>query len=413
MSIKIQKNIPLLKYTTFKIGGPAKYFCVVKSSDEIKKALEFAEKNKLKIFVLGGGSNLLISDKGFDGLVLRIANCELRIANKNIQYLISNIQYSKIVCDAGVPLVKLVNESIKGNLTGLEWAAGIPGTVGGAIVNNAGANGKSMSDVVEEVEILDIGYWILGTPPSPPLSGGEYKDNFPLSGGEYKDNFPLSEGEYKDNFPLSGEEHKDSSPLSGREYKDSPLSEEEKKNSLLSERESISSPDKGGWGVKKLVNKQCQFSYRDSVFKREKKYVILSAVLKLKKGNQEESKKTISEILKSRKEKQPLEYPSAGSVFKNPSVDDERLKKLIKKYPELNNIAKNNIIPVGWLIGQIDGLKNKKIGGAMISEKHCNFIVNTGNAKAEDVVILISLIKQKVRNRFGIQLKEEVEYVGF
>jgi len=373
MSIKIQKNIPLSKCTTFKIGGPAKYFCVVKSSDEIKKALEFAEKNKLKIFVLGGGSNLLISDKGFDGLVLRIAN-------KNIQYPISNIQYSKIVCDAGVPLVKLVNESIKGNLTGLEWVAGIPGTVGGAIADNAGANGKSMSDVVEEVNILDIRYWILGTSPSLPLSGGEYKDR---------------------------------SPLPEREHKDSPLSGEEKKNSFLSERKSISSSDKGDWGVKKLVNKQCQFSYRDSVFKREKKYIILSAVLKLKKGNQEESKKTISEILKSRKEKQPLEYPSAGSVFKNPSVDDERLKKLIKEYPELNNIAKNNIIPVGWLIGQIDGLKNKKIGGAIISEKHCNFIVNTRNAKAEDVVILISLIKQKVRNRFGIQLKEEVEYVGF
>jgi len=133
----------------------------------------------------------------------------------------------------------------------------------------------------------------------------------------------------------------------------------------------------------------------------------------LNKGNQEDSRKTITEILKSRKEKQPLEYPSAGSVFKNPVVNDNHLAKLKKEFPELNNIAKNNTIPAGWLIEQIDELKNKKIGGAMISEKHCNFIVNTGNAKAEDIVILISLIKQKVRNHFGIQLKEEIEFVGF
>jgi len=354
MSIKIKKNIPLSKYTTFKIGGPAKYFCLVKSNDEIEKALEFAEKNKLKIFVLGGGSNLLISDRGFDGLVLRIANCELRIANKNIQYPISNIQYSKIVCDAGVPLVKLANESIKGNLTGLEWAAGIPGTVGGAIAGNAGANGKCMADVVRDIEILDIGYWILGNPPNPLLQKGN------------------------------------------------------KIIPSLSKR----TREISGLEIRKLNNKECEFSYRDSVFKREKKYIILSAVLKLKEGNREESKKTISEILKSRKEKQPLEYPSAGSIFKNPAVDDEHFKKLIKKYPELKNIVKDNIVPAGWLIEKA-GLKGKKIGGAMVSEKHCNFIVNFNNAKAEDVVILISLIKQKIRTYFGIQLKEEIEYVGF
>ena len=367
MSIKIKKNIPLSKYTTFKIGGPAKYFCLVKSNDEIEKALEFAEKNKLKFFVLGGGSNLLISDRGFDGLVIKTQNTRYKIQNSNI------------ICDGGLSLIKLVSESVKSNLTGLEWAAGIPGTVGGAIANNTGANGKCMADVVRDIEILDIGYWILGTSSSLPLSGGEYKDRFPLS---------------------------------EREYKDSPLSGEEKKNSLLSERKSISPPDKGGWGVKKLVNKQCQFSYRDSVFKREKKYIILSAVLKLKEGNREESKKTISEILKSRKEKQPLEYPSAGSIFKNPAVDDEHFKKLIKKYPELKNIVKDNIVPAGWLIEKA-GLKGKKIGGAMVSEKHCNFIVNFNNAKAEDVVILISLIKQKIRTYLGIQLKEEIEYVGF
>ena len=330
MSIEIQKNIPLSKYTSFKIGGPANFFCVAGNNNEIKEALEFAGENKLKVFVLGGGSNLLISDKGFDGLVVKIQDTRFKI------------QDSKITCGAGLSLIKLVSESVKNKLTGLEWAAGIPGTVGGAVVNNAGANGKAMNDIVEEVGVLEK------TPPS---------------------------------LPLSGEE--------------------------------LSPPDKGGWGVRKFTNKQCQFSYRNSIFKKEKKFIILSAVLKLEKGNREESEKTILEYLKSRKEKQPLEYPSAGSVFKNPVVDDGHLAKLIKEYPELKNIAKNNTIPAGWLIEQIDELKNKKIGGVMISEKHCNFIVNFNNAKAEDVVILISLIKQKVRTRFGIQLGEEIEYVGF
>jgi UDP-N-acetylenolpyruvoylglucosamine reductase len=134
--------------------------------------------------------------------------------------------------------------------------------------------------------------------------------------------------------------------------------------------------------------------------------------------------------LKLRKEKQPLECPSAGSVFKNPEVDSKHLAKLIKRYPELKDIAKTKRdstslkkvktlevseiveIPAGWLIESL-GLSGKKIGGAMVSEKHCNFIVNAGDAKAEDVVILISLMKQKVRDSFGIQLVEEIEYVGF
>jgi len=320
--IKIQKNISLSKYTTFKIGGVAKFFCVVKNNDEIKEVLEFARKNKLKVFVLGGGSNLLISDEGFDGLVMQIINYELRIKD------------DKIICGAGLSLMKLVSESVKNNLTGLEMMAGIPGTVGGAVVNNAGAFGKCIGNIVEKVEVV-----------IPPFKKGA---------------------------------------------------------------RGISSSD-----IKKLNNKQCQFSYRSSIFKEEKKYIILNAVLKLKKGNETESRKIILEILKSRKEKQPLEYPSAGSVFKNPVVNDNHLAKLKKEFPELNKIAKNNTIPAGWLIEQVDELKNKKIGGAMISEKHCNFIVNTENAKAEDVIILTSLIKQKVRNNFGVQLKEEIEYVGF
>ena len=356
MSIKIQKNISLSKYTSFKIGGPAKYFCAAENNDEIKEALKFAEKNKLKVFVLGGGSNLLISDKGFDGIVIKIQDTRYKIQDTNI------------ICGGGLPLAKLVSESVKNNLTGFEWAAGIPGTVGGAVVNNAGANGSSMSDVVDEVEILEI-------PLLPSLTS-------PKKGGTIGIPHLASPKRGGTNVP----------PL---------------------KREGLVLPLLGGVrGGIKLANKQCQFSYRDSVFKKDKRFIILSVVLKLKKGNQDESEKTILKILKSRKEKQPLEYPSAGSIFKNPVVDDSHLTKLIKEYPELKTIAKNNTIPAGWLIENSE-LKSKKIGGAMISEKHCNFIINFNNAKAEDVIILISLIKQKMRMRFGIQLKEEIEYVGF
>ena len=332
MSIKIQKNISLSKYTSFKIGGPARYFCVVENANEIKEALEFAEENKLKVFVLGGGSNLLISDEGFPGLVMRIQNSKFKIQNSNI------------ICGSGLSLMKLVNESVRNNLTGLEYLAGIPGTVGGAIVNNAGAFGGCVGDVVEEVEVC----WL---------------HSLHRSGAVEPKCVAFAHG--------------------------------------------LHSPT-GLWS-----QQQCQFKYRNSIFKEKKKYIILSATLKLEKGNQDESKKKIAKILKSRKEKQPLEYPSAGSVFKNPVVEDQYLKDLIKEYPELKNIAKNNTIPAGWLIEQVEELKNKKIGGAMISEKHCNFIVNFDNAKAEDVIILISLIKQKIRMRFGIQLREEIEYIGF
>ncbi len=330
--VKIQKNIPLAKYTSFKIGGPAKFFCAAENISEIKEVLEFAGKNKLKIFVLGGGSNILISDEGFDGLAIKIQNSKFKIQNSNI------------ICDSGLSLAKIVSESIKNNLTGLEWAAGIPGTVGGAVCNNAGAHGKCMGDIVKEVEVLEIGN-------CPPMA-------------------------------------------------DPPKAEKLEIKKLRN------------WEIGKLKNKQCEFSYRESVFKREKKHIIISAILKLKKGNKKESREKISEYLKLRAEKQPLQYPSAGSVFRNPVLDDDRLKKLIKENPELEIISKNNTIPAGWFVEAL-GLKGKKIGGAMVSEKHGNFIVNTDSAKAEDVVILISLIKQKIRDNFGIQLSEEIEYVGF
>jgi len=212
MPIKIQENISLSKYTSFKIGGLARYFCAVENITEIKEALEFAGKNKLKIFVLGGGSNLLVSDSGFKGLVIKIQDTRYKIQTNN-----------EIFAGCGLSLAKLVSESVKAGLTGLEWAAGIPGTVGGAVCNNSGAYGKCMGDVVEEVKIIR---WLH----SPHRSGAVEPERERLA-----DRFHSPAGLWNQRI------------------------------------------------VEKLKNKQCQFSYRDSIFKREKKYIILNVVLKLKK----------------------------------------------------------------------------------------------------------------------------------
>ena len=294
MSIKkllpeIKTNIPLKNYTTFKIGGPAKYFYTVKTKEDLIKATRMAKKNNLPFFILGGGSNLLVSDKGFEGLVIRIKNQESRIKNQ------------AIYVEAGVLLSNLVNTTLENDLSGLEWAIGIPGTAGGAIRGNAGAFKKSMKDVIKQVEVFD----------------------------------------------------------------------------LKTEK------------IKILKNEDCQFEYRDSIFKKTPNLIILSAILKLKKGDKRETEKKMKENLDYRKKYQPLNVCSAGSIFKNP-------KNLF----------------AGELIEKC-GLKGRKIGEAQISKKHANFIENLGEAKAEDVRKLINLIKEKVKENFGVELKEEIQFLGF
>ena len=333
--MNIQKNIPLAQYTTFKIGGAAKFFCEVKSEEEILEALKFAQEKNLPIFVLGGGSNVLVSDEGFDGLVIKISNFKFQISN------------SAIACDSGCLLSKIVSESVKAGLTGLEWAAGIPGTIGGAVRGNAGAYGGMIGNIVENIKVLQI-------------------SNF--------------------QYPISNKNPNVKIPMSNK----------------------IQNPKSQNIFV--LSSKDCKFEYRDSVFKQNANLIILSAELELKKGDKVESEKKIKEILEKRKEKQPMEFPSPGSFFKNPLVKD---KNLIKQFEtDTGQKIRDEKIPAPWLIEEA-GLKGKKIGGAMVSEKHANFIVNTGDATAEDVITLAAIIKTQVRNKFGIQLQEEVQMVGF
>ena len=258
--MKIKKNISLKQYTTFRIGGLAKYFCLARNGKDVISALKWAKEKKLPFFVLGGGSNVLISNKGFNGLVIK----------------------------TGEPLSMYISK-------GLSWAVGIPGTIQGAVFGNAGAFGKSMNDVVEKVEVFDT--------------------------------------------------------KTGK--------------------------------IKILKNKDCKFSYRSSIFKKKQNLIILSVKIRGGKSNAGVTK----QYLTYKKEKQPLNLPSAGSIFVNPKKTTAA--KLIERC----------------------GLKGKTIGKAQISEKHANFIVNLGNAEAKDVKELINLIKKKVRTRFKIFLRAEINFL--
>jgi UDP-N-acetylmuramate dehydrogenase len=297
----VKRNVLLKNYTTFKIGGPAKFFFEAKNKDEIIKAILAAKKSKLPFFILGGGSNLLVADKGYKGLVIKCQMSNVKCQNQN-----SNLK--TIYAESGVRLSELIKISLEKSLEGLEWAVGIPGTVGGAVRGNAGAFNSSMAEIVKSVEILEI-----------------------------------------------------------QDYKN-------KKHILK---------------VKKFSNENCQFGYRDSIFKHKKNLIIISATLQLKKGNKKEIKNKIKKYLEQRKKTQPLGFPSAGSIFKNPP--GKFAAELIEKC----------------------GLKGKRIGNVKISDIHANFIVNLGKGKAKDVKKLIDLIKNKVKKKFGIVLEEEIQFLGF
>ena len=285
----IKKKVPLAKYTTFKIGGPARYFYIAKNKDDLIKGIKAAKKFNLPFFVLGRGSNVLFSDEGFNGLVIKIKSSMMKTNN------------SEIFAEAGLRLDDLVKISAEKSLKGIEWAAGIPGTVGGAIYGNVQAFGKKISDIVKQVEVLDA-------------------------------------------------------------------------KTL---------------NIKNLTKKQCLFSDKKSIFKKKRNLIILSAILKLKKGDKKKIKKKIKDNLALRKKRHPLKFPSAGSIF----------------------INQPGFPPSAFLIERA-GLKGTRIGGAKISEKHAGFIINLGKAKAKDVKSLIKLIKEKIKKKFGVVLKEEIQIIG-
>ena len=287
---KIIYNEPMKKHTSFKIGGNADFFVSVKTIEELKQALFYAKQKQIPNTIIGNGTNILVSDSGIRGIVIKIDIQKFDLKEEN--------EYIEISVGSGNKMMALATQLKKQEISGFEQLSGIPGTIGGAIYMNAGAYGKEMKDIVISTRCMN----------------------------------------------MKGE-------------------------------------------IIELSNEEQKFEYRSSVF-NTKEYIILEAKLKLKKGKKEDIELQMNEYLNQRKEKQPLEYPSAGSTFK-----------------------RQEGIITAKLIDEC-GLKGYKIGGAMVSEKHAGFIVNTGDATAKDVLELIKYVKDEVYKKYGVKIEEEVKIVG-
>ena len=279
---------PMSKHTTFRIGGPADLFVAPENTDEIKKLIAICKEEEVPYFILGNGSNLLVSDKGYRGVIIQLYRSFGQIT----------LMENEIHAQAGALLSGIAAMAREASLTGFEFAGGIPGTLGGAVVMNAGAYGGEMKDVLKEVTVL--------TP----------------------------EGQ-----------------------------------------------------VVTLQARELQMGYRTSIIK-ESGYIVLEAVISLKKGDQDEIKSRMQELAGMRSSKQPLSYPSAGSTFKRPE---------------------------GYFAGKLimdSGLRGYQVGGAQVSEKHCGFVINTGNATAKDVTTLMADVQRIVMEKFGVKLEPEVKFLG-
>ncbi len=286
---KVMVNELMKNHTTYGIGGPADLFVLPSNKEDLIKVFEISKEYKQEVNVIGSGSNLLVSDDGVRGIIICIKNCLNGI----------DVEDNKIYAECGVMLGKLVKYSIKNNLKGLENLIGVPGTLGGALIMNAGAWGGEVSNCLKSVELLDTD------------------------------------------------------------------------NQLVT-----------------LLKSEIDFGYRSSSFKNGS--ILLSAIFDLTLSD-ENLIKDQSQIAQSgRKNTQPLNYRSAGSVFKNPSKDS----------------------PAGMLIDKA-GLKGLTIGQAQISEKHANFFVNVGDAKAEEMLALIKKAKSTVKDKFDIEMSLEVKLMGF
>ena len=286
---RIFRDEPMYKHTTFRVGGPAKAYVSVNGHKELKEVLAICKESDVNVYIIGNGSNLLVSDQGFDGVIIEIGS--------NMRDI--SLEDCKITAAAGVLLSSLAAFALKNSLTGFEFAAGIPGTVGGAMVMNAGAYGGEMKDVVKRVCVFI------------------------------------------------------------------PDTEE----------------------VKWISVSEMDFAYRHSVV-REKGYIVLAAEFELSQGDEAAIKSVMDELAAKRRDKQPLEYPSAGSTFKRPE---------------------------GYFAGKLiedSNLKGYAVGGAQVSNKHAGFVVNKGNATASDIHRLICDVRQKVMADAGVELEPEVIMLG-
>ena len=307
---RLKEQEPMARHTNFRIGGPAKYFVEIKTVEELKMVLGIAAEHTLPTAILGGGSNMLVADHGFNGVMIKLAMREIFIDKNSVQ------------AGAGVPMILLSRKVAEASLTGLEWAITLPGTVGGAVRGNAGCFGGETQDHLVEV-------------------------------------FVLSNGE-----------------------------------------------------VVSRTNAELAFGYRESIIKHSDD-IVLSASFNLELGDANTIKQTMESNLAKRKSSQPLDAGSAGCMFKNFEIQsDDELQRIQSKLDLPPEMITSRRVSAGSLIDQLD-LKGFEMGGAKVSAVHGNFLVNTGNATADEVVQLIAFIKTRVRDSYGIILQEEVQYVGF
>ena len=285
---KVKVDEPMKRHTTFRIGGPADYFLLPSSEEELSGILKICKNEELPYFILGNGSNLLVSDEGYRGVIIQLYR----------NYGDITVKGNEIHATAGALLSQIAAAAKNASLTGFEFAGGIPGTLGGAVVMNAGAYGGEMKDVLKEVTVMNQDGEILTIPAD-----------------------------------------------------------------------------------------KLELGYRTSIIKTAG-YIVLEAVISLKKGNIEEITALSRKLSAQRIEKQPLEYPSAGSTFKRPE---------------------------GYFAGKLimdSDLRGYRVGGAQVSEKHCGFVINAGGATAEDVSILMKNVTDIVYEKFGVKLEPEVKFLG-
>jgi len=338
-----QEHVALKDQTTFKIGGFARYFCRVEHDKDIMEAVSFAHEKKLPFFVLGGGSNVLISDKGFQGLVIKMDILGIEFFNRPNGTV-------EVVAGAGESWDFLVGLCVDKNLYGLENLSAIPGTVGAAPVQNIGAYGEEVKNSIKQVEVFDT---------------------------------------------------------------------EDLK-------------------IKILNNKQCKFSYRDSIFKKPggKNYIITKVVFDFKQNSRLKTDyKDVAMYLEENKIKEPTlmqirnavieirskkfpdlkRYGTAGSFFKNPIVSIGVFKNLQKKYPDLPSftVSKTKIkIPAAWLLDHACGYKGIKEGNVGTYENQALVLVNYGGASAEETYNLAEKMREGILEKTGIKLEFEVQLVG-
>lgn len=283
----VKLSEPMNKHTTFRIGGNADIFVTPESDEQILKAVEIAENNSIPYYIVGNGSNLLVKDKGFRGVIIQIYKSFSQIK------VIDN----DIIAQAGALLSSVAKTALNNSLTGMECLSGIPGTIGGAVCMNAGAYGGEIKDIVTSVKVI--------------------KDN----------------------------------------------------------------------KISIITNEEAGFGYRRSNIMADN-MIVLEAYISLKKGNKQHISSKMTELMKQRNSKQPVELPSAGSTFKRPE---------------------------GYFAGKLiddSGLRGYRVGDAQISPKHCGFVVNNGRASAEEVLTLINDVSDIVMEKFGVRLEPEVRIIG-